>query len=101
MKEESRLVRHCIAGHVYDSGPVDYTQDLGARLSFHNAILKMPGAAKLLSLVGKGVTFGLDALFITKFGSHRTDYWRSLCSSVVCLLFTFDLLNLFPFLYTF
>ncbi|CAI9104357.1 OLC1v1003012C1 [Oldenlandia corymbosa var. corymbosa] len=80
--EESRLVKNCVAGHLYDSGPVDFTRDLGARFSLHQAVLKLPGSSKLVSLIAKGVTSGLDALFITRFGSHRTDYWRSLCSAV-------------------
>ncbi|XP_027161836.1 uncharacterized protein LOC113762585 [Coffea eugenioides] len=79
---DSRLVRSCISGQIYDSGPVDVTSDLGARFSVHPTVLKMPGSAKLVSLVAKGVTSGLDALFITKFGSQQTDYWQSLYSSV-------------------
>lgn len=94
MKDDSQLVRCCISGHIYDSGPVDFTSDLGARFAVHPTILKMPGSAKLVSLVAKGVTSGLDALFITKFGSQRTDYWQSLYSSVVCSLFTCDLCKL-------
>lgn len=94
MKDDSRLIRSCITGQIYDSGPVDFTSDLGARYAVHRSIFKVPGSAKLVSLVAKGVTSGLDALFITRFGSQRTDYWQSLYSSVVCLLVTIGLCNL-------
>jgi len=45
----------------------------------------MPGSAKLVSWVAKGVTSGLDALFLTGFGSHRAEYWQTLYSTVVSL----------------
>ncbi|KAL3538886.1 hypothetical protein ACH5RR_002252 [Cinchona calisaya] len=80
--DDTQLVRSCIAGQIYDSGPVDFTSDLGARYAINRSILKMPGSSQLLSLVAKCVTSGLDALFITRFGSQRSDYWQSLYSSV-------------------
>lgn len=80
--DDTRLIRNCIAGHIYDSSPVDFTSDIGARFWLHSTILKMPGAAKLVSSIAKGVASGLDALFITKFGSDRTEYWQTLYSSV-------------------
>lgn len=82
-QDDTRLIRNCIAGHIYDSSPVDFTSDIGARFWLHSTILKMPGAAKLVSSIAKGVASGLDALFITKFGSDRTEYWQTLYSSVV------------------
>lgn len=75
----------CISGQIYDSSPVDFTGDLGARFALHPAILRVPGSAKLASLVAKGVTSSLDALFLTRFGSERSDYWQTLYSSVVSL----------------
>ncbi|XP_051136165.1 uncharacterized protein LOC127254876 [Andrographis paniculata] len=80
--EDSGLVASCISGQIYDSDPVDFTNDLGARLALHSSILKMPGSSKLVSLFGKWVTSSLDALFVTRFGSQRTDYWQTLYSSV-------------------
>ncbi|KAG5548125.1 hypothetical protein RHGRI_013729 [Rhododendron griersonianum] len=80
--DDTRLIRNCISGHIYDSSPVDFTSDIGARFSLHPTILKMPGAAKIISSIAKGVASGLDALFITKFGSDRTEYWQTLYSSV-------------------
>lgn len=81
-QDDSRLVMTCISGHIYDSGPVDFTGDLGARFALHPAIRRMPGSSKLVSLVAKGVTSGLDALFLTRFGSQRSEYWQTLYSSV-------------------
>lgn len=89
MKEDNDLIRNCISGQIYDSGPVDFTSDLGARFALHRMILKMPGSAKLAALVAKGITSSLDALFLTRFGSLSTDYWRTLLSSAVsfCVYF--------------
>ncbi|XP_022897101.1 uncharacterized protein LOC111410799 isoform X1 [Olea europaea var. sylvestris] len=80
--EDNRLVMHCISGQIYDSDPVDFSSDLGARLALNHTILKMPGFAKLVSFFAKGVTSSLDALFLTRFGSQRVEYWQTLCSSV-------------------
>ncbi|KAL4555755.1 hypothetical protein LXL04_038383 [Taraxacum kok-saghyz] len=73
VKDDSRLMMTCISGQMFDSGPVNVTGDLGALHS---------GLSKFVSLFAKGVTSGLDALFLTKFGSHRSEYWQTLYSSV-------------------
>ncbi|KAG9137061.1 hypothetical protein Leryth_019005 [Lithospermum erythrorhizon] len=80
--EDSRLVSSCIAGHIYDSCPVDFSYDLGARFALPPTILKMPGSGKLVSLLARGVTSSLDALFLTSFGPQRSEYFQTLCSSV-------------------
>ncbi|XP_011092579.1 uncharacterized protein LOC105172725 [Sesamum indicum] len=80
--EDSRLVASCISGQIYDSDPIEFTSDLGARFALHRSILKMPGTSKLVSLFAKGVTSSLDALFLTRFGSQRAEYWQTLHSSV-------------------
>ncbi|KAL6513780.1 hypothetical protein OROMI_034529 [Orobanche minor] len=80
--EDNRLVASCISGQIYDSDPIDFATDLGARFALHRSILKLPGSSKLVSLFAKGVTSSLDALFITRFGSQRADYWQTLYSSV-------------------
>ncbi|GFY90008.1 peptide methionine sulfoxide reductase [Actinidia rufa] len=59
-----------------------HSVDMGTRFTVHPTILRMPGAAKLVSSVAKVVTSGLDALFLTKVGSHHTEYWQTLYSSV-------------------
>ncbi|KAF5759228.1 putative alpha/Beta hydrolase [Helianthus annuus] len=80
--DDSRLIMTCISGQMYDSGPVNVTSDLGARFALQSSILNVPGSSKLASMVAKGVTSGLDALFLTRFGSHRSEYWQTLYSSV-------------------
>ncbi|KAJ9560967.1 hypothetical protein OSB04_006127 [Centaurea solstitialis] len=80
--DDSRLIMTCISGQMYDSGPVNVTGDLGARFALHNSVLNLPGSSKLVSLVAKGVTSGLDALFLTRFASQRSEYWQTLYSSV-------------------
>lgn len=80
--DDSRLMMTCISGQMFDSGPVNVTGDLGARFTLQSSILNVPGSSKLVSLVAKGVTSGLDALFLTRFGSHRSEYWQTLYSSV-------------------
>lgn len=80
--EDSRMLANCISGQIYDSDPIEITKDLGARFALHRSIFRMPGSSKLVSLFAKGVTSSLDALFITKFGSQRAEYWKSLYSSV-------------------
>ncbi|KAL3814215.1 hypothetical protein ACJIZ3_015483 [Penstemon smallii] len=81
-QEDSRLVASCISGQIYDSDPIDFTSDLGARFALHRSILKIPGSSKLVSLFAKGVTSSMDALFLTSFGSQRVEFWQTLYSSV-------------------
>ncbi|XP_047325704.1 uncharacterized protein LOC124929397 [Impatiens glandulifera] len=71
------LVRDSISGQIYDSAPVDFARDLGARFILHPNIFKVPGSNKLMSLFAKAVTFGADALFFT-----RSGYWKTIYSSV-------------------
>ncbi|PIN06060.1 hypothetical protein CDL12_21401 [Handroanthus impetiginosus] len=80
--EDSRLVASCISGQIYDSDPIEFTTDLGARFALHRSIIKMPGASKLVSFLAKGVTSSLDALFLTRLGLQRAEYWHSFYSSV-------------------
>lgn len=80
--DDNRLVRTCISGHIYDSGPVDFTSDVAAHFALHPTICKIPGSSKLLSWVAGTVASGLDALFLTQFDSQRIDYWQALYSSV-------------------
>nr|XP_034917186.1 uncharacterized protein LOC118050817 isoform X2 [Populus alba] len=80
--DESRLVKNCISGHIYDSCPIDFTSDLGARFALHPAIQRMPGPSKFVSLVAKGLASGLDGLYLTRFESQRAEYWQTLYSSI-------------------
>ncbi|CAH9146025.1 unnamed protein product [Cuscuta epithymum] len=78
----SKIVANCICGHIFDSGPVDFTADFGARFALPSTLLKVPGSAKLVSLVARGFTSGLDALFLTRFGPQNAEYWESLYSTI-------------------
>ena len=83
LEAKHRLIRRCITGHIYDSGPVDFTSDMGTQYALHPTILKMPGSSKLVSWVAKGIASGLDALYLTRFESQCAEYWHALFSSVV------------------
>ncbi|KAK4803177.1 hypothetical protein SAY86_001380 [Trapa natans] len=76
-----RLVRYCVSGIVFDSSPVDITNDLGSRF-LHGSIFSNPGPSKVVSWIAKGISSGLDALYLTKFESQRAQYWKILHSSV-------------------
>ncbi|KAK7319852.1 hypothetical protein RJT34_04580 [Clitoria ternatea] len=77
-----QLLRNCISGHIYDSGPLDVTSDFGFRFALHRSIAKVPGPSKLVSLVARSVASGLDALYLTRFESQAADHWQALYSSV-------------------
>lgn len=87
MKDGIRLIRNCVSGHIYDSGPLDFTRDLNAKFVLHPRIRKMPGPSKLVSWVAKGIASGLDGLCLTRFESQREEYWQTLYSSVVSVSF--------------
>nr|ACU17827.1 unknown [Glycine max] len=77
-----QLLRNCLSGHIYDSGPIDVTSDFGFRFTLHPSIVKVPGPSKLVSWVAKSVTSGLDALYLTRFESQAAEHWQALYSSV-------------------
>ncbi|KAL2344839.1 hypothetical protein Fmac_006124 [Flemingia macrophylla] len=77
-----QLLRNCVSGYIYDSGPLDITSDFGFRFTLHPSIAKVPGPSKLVSLVAKSVTSGLDALYLTRFESQAAEHWQALYSSV-------------------
>ncbi|KAI4298446.1 hypothetical protein L6164_032003 [Bauhinia variegata] len=77
-----RLLRNCISGQIYDSGPVDVTSDFGIRYVLHPTIVRVPGPSKFVSWVVKCVGSGLDALYITRFESVAAEYWQALYSSI-------------------
>jgi hypothetical protein len=81
--DDNLLVTSCISGQIYDSGPVDFTGELGARFALHPNIVKMlPGSAKVATFLAKSVTTSLDALFLTSFRSKQAEFWHTLYSSV-------------------
>lgn len=83
MQGEYRLVRDCVAGHIFDSSPVDFTSDLGTRFVLHPTILKMSRPPPLVSWIANGIASSLDALFLSRFEAQRADYWQTLYASTV------------------
>ncbi|XAR61866.1 hypothetical protein NMG60_11016402 [Bertholletia excelsa] len=80
--DEYQLVRDCVCGHIYDSSPVDFTSDLGTRFILHPTILKMSRPPRIVSWIANGIASSLDALFLSRFETHRAEYWQTLYSSV-------------------
>lgn len=83
MKDDCRLVRDCISGHIYDSSPVDFTSDLGTKFVLHPNVLNISHPPRFASWMANGIASGLDALFLNRFESHRAEYWQTLYSTVV------------------
>ncbi|GMH04046.1 hypothetical protein Nepgr_005885 [Nepenthes gracilis] len=80
--DDYRIVRHCVAGYIYDSCPVDFTSDLGTRFVLHPSVLKMSHPPRLAVLLANGMASGLDTLFLSRFESQRAEYWQTLYASV-------------------
>ncbi|XVE55922.1 hypothetical protein DITRI_Ditri03aG0196100 [Diplodiscus trichospermus] len=82
VKDDLQLVKECFSGHIFDSCPVDFTSDLGARFAVHPTVLKMSHPPRIASWIANGIASGLDALFLSRFESHRAEYWQTLYASV-------------------
>ncbi|KAJ0785775.1 putative alpha/Beta hydrolase [Helianthus annuus] len=82
MKDEYRLVRDCLSGHIFDSSPVDFTSDLGTRFVLDPSVLKLSRPPKIATLIANGISSSLDAIFLTRFESQRAEYWQTLYASV-------------------
>ncbi|XP_054790117.1 uncharacterized protein LOC129299088 [Prosopis cineraria] len=81
-KVDYQLVRDSISGYIYDSSPVDFTSDLGARFLLHPSVLKMSHPPRFASWIANGIASGLDALFLSRFESQRAEYWQTLYSTI-------------------
>ncbi|KAH9758302.1 hypothetical protein KPL71_016658 [Citrus sinensis] len=82
LQDDRQLVRDCFSGQIYDSSPVDFTSDLGARFAVHPSVLNMSHPPRLVSRIANGIASGLDAFFLNRFESHRAEYWQTLYSSL-------------------
>ncbi|KAK3231432.1 hypothetical protein Dsin_003313 [Dipteronia sinensis] len=80
--DDRQLVKDCLSGYIYDSSPVDFTSDLGARFVVHPTVLNMSHPPRVISWIANGIASSLDALFLNRFESHRAEYWQTLYSSV-------------------
>lgn len=77
-----QVVRDCIAGHIYDSSPMDFTSDLGTRFVLHPSVLKVSKPQRFVSWIANGLASSLDGLFLSRFESQRAEYWQTLYSTV-------------------
>lgn len=89
IQDDCRLVRNCISGFIYDSCPVDFTSDLGARLAVHPTTLKMSNPPKPFVWAANGIASSLDYVFLNRFESQRAEFWQTLYSTIVRALFTY------------
>ncbi|EOA13788.1 hypothetical protein CARUB_v10026883mg [Capsella rubella] len=80
-QDDCRLVRNCISGFIYDSCPVDFTSDLGARLAVHPTTLKMSNPPKPFVWAANGIASSLDYVFLNRFESQRAEFWQTLYST--------------------
>ncbi|XP_010525996.1 PREDICTED: uncharacterized protein LOC104803683 isoform X2 [Tarenaya hassleriana] len=80
--DDCRLVRDCISGFIFDSSPVDFTSDLGARLAVHPTTLKVSHPPKPIVWAANGIASSLDFVFLNRFESHRAEYWQTLYSTI-------------------
>ncbi|KAG8377635.1 hypothetical protein BUALT_Bualt08G0053500 [Buddleja alternifolia] len=80
--DDCRLIRDCVSGHIFDSTPVDFVSDLGTRFVLHPTVLKMSRPPVIASLIAKGVSSSLDALFLSRFEAQRAEYWQTLYATV-------------------
>lgn len=87
IQDECQLVKDCICGQIYDSSPIDFTSDLGTRLILHPTAVRVSEPRKLVSWMAKMVASGLDTLFLSRFEAQRAEYWQTLYSSAVKILF--------------
>lgn len=82
-QDDCRLVRNCISGFIYDSSPVDFTSDLGARLAVHPTTLRMSKPPKPFVWAANGIASSLDYVFLNRFESQRAEFWQTLYSTIV------------------
>ncbi|KAG8094238.1 hypothetical protein GUJ93_ZPchr0012g20494 [Zizania palustris] len=75
-----RLVRNCICGQIYDSGPVDFFSDVGTQF-LQNPTMGSSRPSMLLSWMTKALASGMDTLFPSKIEAQRAEYWHTLYSS--------------------
>ncbi|XP_068334057.1 uncharacterized protein [Pyrus communis] len=80
--DDCRLVKDCISGHIFDSCPVDFTSDLGAKFVLHPSVLKISKPPRFASWMAQSIASGLDALFLNRFESQRAEYWQTLYSTI-------------------
>uniref|UniRef100_A0A0D3GE57 Uncharacterized protein n=1 Tax=Oryza barthii TaxID=65489 RepID=A0A0D3GE57_9ORYZ len=79
--KDYRLVRNCICGQIYDSGPVDFFSDVGTQFLQNPMIGNSSRPSMLLSWMTKALASGMDTLFPSRIEAQRAEYWHTLYSS--------------------
>ncbi|CAH9111212.1 unnamed protein product [Cuscuta epithymum] len=79
---EYSLVRDCVAGHIFDSCPVDFTSDLGTRFLLHPTVLKISSPPPPITWIANQSASIVDALFLRRFEEQRANYWQTLYASI-------------------
>ncbi|KAK3128701.1 hypothetical protein QOZ80_6BG0465350 [Eleusine coracana subsp. coracana] len=79
--KDYRLVRNCICGQIYDSGPVDFVSDVGTQFLQKPVVGSSSQSSILRSWMAKAVASGMDTLFPSRIEAQRAEYWHTLYSS--------------------
>ncbi|TVU12083.1 hypothetical protein EJB05_45710 [Eragrostis curvula] len=79
--KDYRLVRNCIAGQIYDSGPVDFVSDVGTQFLEKPVVGNSSQPSILRSWMAKALASGMDTLFPSRIEAQRAEYWHTLYSS--------------------
>lgn len=79
--KDYRLVRNCISGQIYDSGPVDFVSDVGTQFLQNPVIGTSSQPSMIRSLMAKALASGMDTLFPSRIEAQRAEYWHTLYSS--------------------
>ncbi|KAL0917129.1 hypothetical protein M5K25_012176 [Dendrobium thyrsiflorum] len=80
-QDDYMLLRECISGQIYDSSPVNFSDDLNVQFVLHPSFLKMNYPPRMVSWMAKAFASGLDGLFLNSFEAQRAEYWQALYSS--------------------
>jgi len=81
MMKDYRLVRNCISGQIYDSGPVDFVSDVGTQFLQNPVIGTSSQPSMIRSFMAKALASGMDTLFPSRIEAQRAEYWHTLYSS--------------------
>ncbi|KAL6861824.1 hypothetical protein ACP4OV_017524 [Aristida adscensionis] len=79
--KDYRLVRNCICGQIYDSGPVDFVSDVGTQFLRKPVVGDSSQPSILRSWIAKALASGMDTLFPSRIEAQRAEYWHTLYSS--------------------
>lgn len=79
--DDYRLVRNCISGQIFDSGPVDFVSDVGTQFLQNPLIGTSSQSSMICSWMAKALASGMDTLFPSRIEAQRAEYWHTLYSS--------------------